>query len=160
MANRKGVNTFTWDMRLAAPHAFRESSAADFEARVSPDGNWLAFLSSESGRPELYVMPFPGPGPKVQVSPNGASRARWSANGRELLFWDTGGNSTLLSSSIQLSPFSSASPQKLFSAFAGTTWGAAPDGEHFLVESVQSGAVMVTVTNWFDELRRRAPVKK
>ena len=143
-----------------APHAFRESSAADFEARVSPDGNWLAFLSSESGRPELYVMPFPGPGPKVQVSPNGASRARWSANGRELLFWDTGGNSTLLSSSIQLSPFSSASPQKLFSAFAGTTWGAAPDGEHFLVESVQSGAVMVTVTNWFDELRRRAPVKR
>jgi hypothetical protein len=36
----------------------------------------------------------------------------------------------------------------------------APDGQHFLVESVQSGGTLVTVTNWFDELRRRAPVKK
>ena len=71
-----------------------------------------------------------------------------------------GGNATLRSSSIQLSPFSAAPPQALFSAFAGTTWGVAPDGQHFLIESVQGGAVIVTVTNWFDELRRRAPVKK
>lgn len=42
----------------------------------------------------------------------------------------------------------------------GATWGVAPDAQHFLVESVQSGAVFVIVTNWFDELRRRAPVKK
>ena len=47
--------------------------------------------------------------------------------------------------------------QQLFTVFAGTTFGVAPDGQHFLVESIQSGAVMVTVTNWFDELRRRAP---
>jgi len=39
-------------------------------------------------------------------------------------------------------------------------WGVAPDAQHFLVETVQSGAVIVTVTNWFDELRRRAPMKK
>jgi hypothetical protein len=44
--------------------------------------------------------------------------------------------------------------------FSGTTWDVAPDGQHFLVESVGEGATIATVTNWFDELKRRAPAKK
>ena len=48
-------------------------------------------------------------------------------------------------------------PQKLFSAKAGQTWGVAPDGRHFLLEELPGGATLVTVTNGFDELRRRAP---
>jgi hypothetical protein len=70
---------------------------------------------------------------------------------------------TLFSSAIQPAPFAASVPQKLFSVLVGTTgttWGVAPDGQHFLVESNQSGTTLVTVTNWFDELRRRAPVKK
>ncbi|HEX5071038.1 MAG TPA: protein kinase [Vicinamibacterales bacterium] len=140
-------------------HPFRETSASDREAQVSPDGNWMAFISTESGRGEAYVVPFPGPGAKKQVSSAGASRVRWVGAGRELVFWDGTGNA-LLSSAIQFSPFAAAPPQELFNVFAGTTFGAAPDGQHFLVESVQSGATLVTVTNWFDELRRRAPTKK
>jgi DNA invertase Pin-like site-specific DNA recombinase len=53
-----------------------------------------------------------------------------------------------------------APPQKLFSVLSGSTFAVAPDGQHFLVETVQNGAVFVTVTNWFDELRRRAPAKR
>ena len=144
-----------------AAHQFRETAAADVDAQVSPDGNWLAWVSSESGRPEVYVQPFPGPGAKAQISSGGGTRPRWSANGRELFFWSAaGGNADLFTAAIQLSPFAAAPQQKLFSAFSGTTWGVAPDAQHFLVETVQSGAVIVTVTNWFDELRRRAPMKK
>ena len=106
------------------------------------------------------MLPFPGPGAKVQISADGGMRSRWSANGRELLFWDSAGNATLFSSAVQLSPFAAAPPQKLFSTMSGSTWGVAPDGQHFLVESVQNNAALVIVTNWFDELRRRAPVKK
>jgi hypothetical protein len=95
------------------------------------------------------------------VSDHGASRIRWAPNGRELLYWDAiGGNSALYSVAIQTSPFSAGTPVKLFSMFSGTTWDVAPDGQHFLVESVGEGATIATVTNWFDELKRRAPAKK
>jgi eukaryotic-like serine/threonine-protein kinase len=145
----------------ATPHPLRESSAADGEGQVSPDGHWVAFTSAESGRPEVYVLPFPGPGAKHQVSADGGARERWSANGHELFFWDLiAGNATLLASTIQLSPFTSTPPQKLFTTFTGTTWGVAPDGQHFLVEAVATGGTMVTVTNWLDELRRRAPLTR
>jgi serine/threonine-protein kinase len=143
------------------PHPLREGSAKDEDGRISPDGKWVAFTSTESGRAEVYVMPFPGPGARVQISADGGSRPRWSASGRELFFWNSfGANATLFSSTIQLSPFAASAPQKLFSTIVGTTWGVAPDGQHFLVESFQNGGTLVTVTNWFDELRRRAPVKK
>jgi len=53
---------------------------------VSPDGRWLAYVSEVSGRPEVYVRPFPGPGPRVQVSQEGGVEPRWAHNGRELFF--------------------------------------------------------------------------
>ena len=120
----------------SSAHQFRETAAADVDVQISPDGNWIAFVSSESGRGEVYVQPFPGPGAKTQISSGGADRARAGRRtGRELFFWSApGGNADLFTAAIQLSPFSAAPPQKLFSAFSGTTWGVAPDGQHFLVE--------------------------
>ncbi len=143
------------------PRPLREGSASDSEAQVSPDGKWVAFTSTESGRNEVYVLPFPGSGAKVQISADGARKPRWSGNGRELFYWTSSNASqTMFSSTIQLSPFAASAPQKLFTAMVGTTWGVAPDGQHFLVETIPSSATIVTVTNWFDELRRRAPAKK
>ena len=144
-----------------SPRALRESAAGDGEGQVSPDGHWVALTSNESGRAEVYVVPFPGPGGKHQISADGGAHARWSANGHELFFWDlSSGNATLHVSTIQSSPFTASAPEKLFTTFTGTTWGVAPDGQHFLVESVSNGGTLVTVNNWLDELRRRAPVKK
>jgi hypothetical protein len=155
------IMVFPLDQPGAIPHPLRESSAADSEGEVSPDGHWVALTSTESGHPEIYVMPIPGPGPKFQISADGGTRARWATNSHELFFWDlTAGTATLFASTTQLSPFTSTPPQKLFTTFSGTTWGVAPDGQHFLVESVSNGGTLVTVTNWFEELRRRAPVKK
>ena len=121
----------------------------------------MAFVSTESGRWEVYVLPFSGSVRRFRISAGGGHRPRWSATGRELFFWSADGNYlTLFSSAIQPAPFAASAPQKLFGGFTGTTWGVAPDGQHFLVESVHSGGTLVTVTNWFDELRQRAPVKK
>jgi eukaryotic-like serine/threonine-protein kinase len=54
--------------------------------RLSPDGRWLAYTSNESRRFEVYVTPFPGPGPKWQVSTEGGQEIVWSRNGRELFY--------------------------------------------------------------------------
>jgi serine/threonine-protein kinase len=143
------------------PRPLREGSASDSEAQVSPDGKWVAFTSTESGRQEVYVLPFAGSGAKVQISADGARRPRWSRDGRELFYWtNSNATQTLFSSTIQSSPFAASAPQTLFNAIAGTTFGVAPDAQHFLVETIPSSATIVTVTNWFDELRRKAPVRK
>jgi serine/threonine protein kinase/Tol biopolymer transport system component len=55
-------------------------------ASVSPDGRWVAFLTRESERGELFVAPFPGPGRKWLITHDGALNARWRADGRELFF--------------------------------------------------------------------------
>ena len=56
------------------------------DGQFSPDGRWIAFESDESGQPEIYLQPFPGPGPKVRISTNGGSQVRWHANGHELFY--------------------------------------------------------------------------
>ena len=52
----------------------------------SPDGRWLAYGSNASGRNEVYVQPYPGPGPRQQVSLEGGESPAWSPTGRELFF--------------------------------------------------------------------------
>jgi Tol biopolymer transport system component len=142
------------------PHALREASGADTDAQVSPDGKWVAVTSNETGQSEVYVVPFPGPGPKLKISTQRGQRPRWAKNGRELFYW-TVPATTLMSVPIQPAPFSPGAPRELFNALVGTTWDVAPDGDHFLIERTGSpgSTVFATVTDWFDELRRRAPVK-
>jgi Tol biopolymer transport system component len=65
----------------------------DNSGTVSPDGQWLAYLSDETGSVEVHVDSFPQPGHPLQVSEQGASRVWWSADGRRLLFADTGARS-------------------------------------------------------------------
>ena len=62
--------------------ALVETSAGERAASFSPNGRWLAFVSNESGRDDVYVLPFPGPGPRIPVSANGGTQPVWSRNGR------------------------------------------------------------------------------
>jgi Tol biopolymer transport system component len=55
-------------------------------AEFSPDVHWIAYRSEDSGRSEVYVQPFPGPGPRRQVSVKGGTSPAWSRNGRELFY--------------------------------------------------------------------------
>ena len=54
--------------------------------QLSPDGRWMAYTSSESGRNEIYVQSFPSPGTKYQVSTFGATQPRWRGDGKELFY--------------------------------------------------------------------------
>src|SRR5262249_22010221 len=70
--------------REAVP--FLRTRFEEQSARFSPDGRWVAYQSTESGRFEIFVRPFPGPGPKYQISADGGTMARWARNGREIFF--------------------------------------------------------------------------
>ena len=147
------------------PHPLREPNVSDGQATVSPDGKWVAFASLETGAAEIYVQPFPGPGAKTRVSTASGRTPRWSRNGHELFYWTAApGNAGLMSVTVQTTPtLSISAPKELFRYAPGTTWDVAPDGEHFLVEQASptgTGAIFAVVTDWFDELRRRAPAKK
>jgi Tol biopolymer transport system component len=147
------------------PRPLREVDADDSQAQFSPDGKWVALTSTETGSREVYLVRFPDGGAKVRVSIGGGQQPRWADNGRELLFWSSrSGDARLMSVSVATTtdPPVVSTPRALFGMLAPSIWDVAPDGR-FLLETVpaaQAGSVMVTVTNWFDELRRRAPPRQ
>jgi len=68
------------------------TAADEFAPTLSPDGRWLAYVTNTSGREEVVVQPFPGPGRRTQVSLDGGFEPRWAHSGRELFFRDRAGN--------------------------------------------------------------------
>jgi eukaryotic-like serine/threonine-protein kinase len=69
------------------PRVLVQTRADDRNGVVSADGEWLAYTSLESGRPEVYVQRFPAGGNKVAISSSGASHARWDPGGTALYYW-------------------------------------------------------------------------
>ncbi len=89
---------------------------------------------------------------------------RWSHNGRELFYLTRAPDRALMSVDIQTTPaLHIGEPREIAKRLFGTTWDQAPDGKRFLVEeapgSQQDSRVMVGVSDWFEELRQRVPVK-
>ncbi|MDP3775205.1 MAG: hypothetical protein Q8Q85_13160, partial [Gemmatimonadales bacterium] len=117
--------------RTIVPDAFQESAPA-----LSPDGRWLAYQSSEPGRAEVYVRPFPGPGPRVPVSLNGGTEPYWSRDGRELFYRE---GDVMMAASVRTLPaFEVAERRRLFSgAFlpggSFREYDVAPDGRRFVM---------------------------
>jgi serine/threonine protein kinase len=91
-------NRHGWDIWALARDAPRNPFpvlASPFDQRTavfSPDGQWIAYESNESGRFDVYVHPFPGPGEKVPVSTSGGSRPRWRQDGSEIFYVDEDGD--------------------------------------------------------------------
>jgi eukaryotic-like serine/threonine-protein kinase len=144
---------------------------------VSPDGRWLAYCSNESGKPEIYVRPFPeADKDKRPVSTNGGNSPLWSPDGREL-FYLVGDRITeaAMRVAVETQPtFKSGKPEVLFrGTYVGFypgdfPWDIHPDGKRFLMikpprtEPSPEAAPrprIVIVLNWFEELKQRAPVK-
>jgi len=71
-------------VRTATP--FLTSAFNELSPRVSPDGRWITYISDESGRYEVYVRPFPGSGPRLQVSNNGGTEPVWAMNGSRVVY--------------------------------------------------------------------------
>ena len=83
------TNQDVWILPLTGdrkPFPFLKTSFSEAHASFSADGKWLAYQSNESGRTEVYVAPFPGPGRKWQVSAQGGAYPLWRQGGREILY--------------------------------------------------------------------------
>jgi serine/threonine-protein kinase len=138
-------------------------SALEAHGQISPDGRWIAYTSAESGTLEIYLHAFPIAGAKVRVSTEGGQRPRWSQNGRDLYYWAGTPMTRLTSVEIPAAnPLQVGTPKVVFQNLVGTTFDVTPDANRFLIElSARSdGTRLATVTNWFEELLRRAPAKK
>jgi serine/threonine-protein kinase len=129
--------------------------------RLSPDGRWLAYVSDESGRREVYVRPFPGPAGRWQVSTDGGTQPLWAHSGREIFYRAADG--ALIAADVRAgATFEVGARRRLFSTtmFDGdadyTTYDVTPDDRRFLFIRQAGGTrELVVVLNWFEELRQR-----
>jgi Tol biopolymer transport system component len=139
MVNDPVTSADLWLLSLGAQsdmHAFKQTSATERQGTLSPDGRWMAYVSNESGRSEIYVEPVPGPGGRWQISTSGGEQPRWVRNGREIVYRN---GTKMMSSAVQIQPaFAAAKPVELFDrkfdrGGAVTGYDVTPDGQTFVM---------------------------
>jgi serine/threonine-protein kinase len=143
-----------------APRPIANSGTAiETMPRLSPDGRWIAFITDESGRNEVVVQPFPGPGGRVQVSAGGGTEPVWSRDGRRLFYR---GRAKLMAAAIRAGPgFSVVARDTLFAdtyVFASNphaNYDVLPDGAHFVFLEADHSGELIVVANWLAVLRAR-----
>ena len=138
---------------------------------ISPDGRWLAYESNESGRPAVYVRPFPNVNEgRWQVSSGVARQAQWARDGRELFYLEGAG--FLTSVRVETKPaFAAGKPTRVldrlyYSSNGPWTYDISPDGQRFLMlkdappsDTNSAPASVVVAVNWIEELKSRIPPK-
>jgi Tol biopolymer transport system component len=150
--------------RAQKPVAFVQTPFGEGAPAFSPDGRWVAYVSSESGRNEIHVRPYPGPGEKLTISTDGGNEPVWSPTGRELFYRN---GDAMMSVSMSPGPtLTAGKPQRLFERPYEQTlalwanYDVSADGQRFLmvktIEQPESPAQINVVLNWFDELKRLA----
>lgn len=141
------------------PRPFLQTRFNEQFAQFSPGGHWLAYQSDESGRDEVYVQQYPGPGGKWQISNDGGCRPFWSRDGRELFYLN--GNK-LMTVHIETKPtFTPGTPHMFWEGNyfpSGHYYDVMPGGRQFLfikqVEQPRASTHISVILNWFDELKR------
>jgi serine/threonine-protein kinase len=151
----------TSGLRPGTARPFLATPYQELDPQFSPDGRWLAYTSNQSGSYEVYVRPFPGPGGTWQISSDAGEQPRWAASTRELRFRS---HDRIMTVSYDVSGGS-------FAASAPRVWGDLPSDTRAIdwdptserLASIQPdpraggrGPTWVFVSNFFDELRRRA----
>ena len=141
--------------------AIRRSNAFDFQPRISPDGKWIAYASSEGGVPQVFVADYPNVRRRWQVSTDSGAQADWNPRGGELFYMDGGGRLQAMTIGEQ-GP--SGKPRLLFAESASRAhltraYSVSPDGDTFLVvRDVDRGSKRPKITvvqNWFAEFSPR-----
>jgi len=134
------------------------------DGQVSPDGKWIAYQALVSERYEIFVQPFPGPGPRQQISTGGAQSPLWSRDGSELFFTTS---DELMAVDVTTAPvFSAGTPHIVFAGRyretvnGNTPYDVSADGRRFLrVQQVQPDRAVThidVVLNWRAELEQAA----
>jgi serine/threonine-protein kinase len=148
------------------PHPFLQEVFWERAGKFSPNGKYVAYLSNESGMPEVYVQPFPGGGGKTMMSSSAGTQAHWSRDGKELYFVNRGRSmtGTLMAARVSTAPGISLSPATaLFKSprpeEAGwiSQYDVSVDGQHFLfAEPLGSWEPKVQIVqNWFAAFKDR-----
>jgi hypothetical protein len=126
-------------------------------ARFSPDGRWLAYLSDETGRFDVYIQSFPKPRGKVRISSNGGYRPEWRKDGKELYYITPEGKLMAAAVNGTGSVFQSSPPQPILSSvrIQGDTdrqqYQASADGTRFIVNAAVENTnprALTVLLNW------------
>ena len=149
--------------RGGTPRPLVASPADERAARFSPDGRWIAYQSDASGRPEIYVQPYPEPGPRVLVSTRGGTAPVWARDGSELFYHE---GTALMAVPVRTAPtFSVGAPTRLFDApvvVDGTghaAYDVAPDGRRFLMILPRPANRISVVIGFDEELKAKVPAR-
>ena len=145
-----------------------QGQADESEPHISPDGEWVAYHSNETGQREVYVQPFPELDERHGVSAGGGAGVRWSGDGRELVYGTLDGRIAVVP--IETEPAFRVGAETLLdmgSEFVNGFYQVAvvavsPDGQRFLLfkrgtPTDAASVELVLVQNWFDELQRLVP---
>jgi eukaryotic-like serine/threonine-protein kinase len=147
------------------PKPFLQTEFDESQGQFSPDGRWVAYSSDESGRPEVYVQPFPGPGPKVQISTGGGMLPKWRRDGKEL-FYRIDGTGKLVAAEVKTDgQFQAGVPQPLpwqagiviHGMSAGGHYAISADGKRFFsmkAKQESAEAPVTVVLNWTAVLKK------
>lgn len=149
------------------PLPFVKTSTFEGLPGFSPDGRWVVYTSTESGRAQVYAQPFEEGAQRHQVSTDGGFDPVWSPGGREI-FYRRG--AAMISVEVQTEPvFRASTPRVLFEGdFLDhdlpwkRDWDVSPDGKRFLMVQSEEEPVYAKVKivlNWFEELKRLVPVE-
>jgi Tol biopolymer transport system component len=158
------TRTDVWTAPLdksSPPRLIRQSPAFDFSPRISPDGRWIAYASSEAGIPQVFVADYPLTRRRWQVSIDSGAQVDWNPRGGELIYLDGGGR---LQSVAVTEQGPSGKAREIFAetvsrAHLTRSYSIAADGESFLVvRDVDRGSIRPRITvveNWFAEFSPR-----
>ena len=154
------------DVTMLVKNSFNNDFAA-----VSPDGRWMAYQSTLSGRAEIYVERYPQLGSRVPISTGGGRLPLWSRDGKELFFTSPDGRQIFAVAVQSGTTFVAGRPQVLFETSmlrqsgGNRPYDIRPDGRFVIIHSGQAEAAvgtasdMTVVLNWFEELKRLVPTK-
>jgi DNA-binding winged helix-turn-helix (wHTH) protein/Tol biopolymer transport system component len=168
--DRSGPDLWAVDVESAAARPLLATPFSEFQARISPDGRWIAYSSDESGALEVYVQRYPELGDKRRVSIAGGGQAQWRADQRELFYLSA--DRSLMSVEVDAEDrIAFGAPRKLFRpsiagdpADARDHYVATADGTKFLVDgAVRDGndAVITVMVNWsVDPIERSDPMDR
>ena len=157
------------------PRPLDDSKYAQGSPKFSPDGRWLGYCSNESGKAQVYVQAFPGPGPKIQVSNDGGTDPVWKRSGGELFYRN--GDSMLAVAVSTASTFSAGRPQELWKGhyshgmssscgapgLTSSNYDVTAEGKRFLMikdedQDLATSKQIIVALGWAEELNRLSKI--